>query len=181
MESDEQDVEQSPTSALVSMATGYGLLPSSDQAEAEFEDALLSTANKVYTIELDDAQLKEKLAFWDERKVNDWRAQAGANKADIFVVPKEAIIGLKKIAAESSKVVVDDQFEREAVEKAYVPNVWLKGEVLLPPEPRQKKFPPGPKKVLKAFEKVNKLDPIYNDKRLCDMWETRNRSEAEKL
>lgn len=182
---DQAEVEEedmwSPTLDLQAEAVGCSILPPADQVEEQLEAATIETVETLSAWKLAPTQQHNNIEFWDDRKAKEWQTRLGAVRSDRFTIVKSAVNALKKTTLAFTNLQVDDQFEREVVTEAYQSIESLTGEVLIPREGRKKKFPPGPKKVLKAFEKVNQLAKIYNDKKLCDMWDTNNRTPQDKL
>jgi len=166
---------------LLSDAVQANLLPSTDQADDLFEGHLIKAMQQVINLEFPISQPVEAAKFWDERKAATWRSQSIVNKPDSFTITKPAIAALKRTTLAFTLVTVDDEFECEAVSLAYRPNEWLEGEMLIPREPTQRKLIPGHKKVIKTFNKLHQLEPVYNDKALCDLWKRKNLNDAQKL
>ena len=178
MDSIEDPAVHSNMSELLAEANSLGLLPTVDQVEDQSEAYLQATLNLLQAVTFHKDHHYDKFEFWDARKV---KGHLATLKPELLKIPKPVIQAIKHVILSYSKPQIDHQFEREAIEGAYQPPEVLSGEVLLPRDPRTKKFPSGSKKVIKSVEKSNPLESICNDKLLCYMWETRNKPKDEKL
>lgn len=169
-----------PALAIQAEGVSRSILPSIDQAEDQFERSLLAAVEQLGQIEFPVGFLKN-VDFWDERKEAKWRLSCILVKGEALTIPKPAVASLKQTTLTYTSLAPDDQFEQEVVTRAYQPFESLETEVLMARQGRKRKFPPGPKKVIKAFDKQNTSNPIYNDKVLCDMWDINNASLPTKL